>query len=136
MYQIYAVIYIYIYIYQDGNSLLHLVCIKYIESKLQENNEIFHNILINELNLFLLQFNIDPWILNNKNETIFDIINPIHYSETNTKIYSLWGKHVLYTILWNDITSDPMNFNIFEKIKNNFDETTCDIYNNKINMYI
>jgi hypothetical protein len=99
-------------------------------------NNIFHNILINEFDLFVTQLGIDPWIEDNKNETIFDIIDPTNHSEINTNIYSILGKHILNTILLHDTTIDPMHFTMFDKIKHNFDETTSDTYIHKIYLFI
>ena len=80
---------------------------------------------------------IDLWLLNKKNQTTFDILNPMKYSEICIQIHNIWTRKILHYIsLSNHINKDPKCFNIFNKIRYNIDESSGNIYMDKIIKYI
>ena len=84
--------------------------------------DLFPSTISDEIKLLISEYGLDPWLLNNENETPFDTIEN---SDTYNEILNIWTKQIYYTILSNDTNTTskyPFFTTIFDKIKNNFDD--------------
>ena len=85
----------------------------------------------------------DPWLENNNNETPFDLMDKtVNYISYN-KLHNLWTKRIVkYKLMDPNTTTiitttmDPNHYNIFDKIQNDFDDSSTKNFMNKIFSYI
>jgi hypothetical protein len=99
--------------------------------------EMFEKLLLDEIRMNVSDVGLDPWVLNKKNQTSFDIIDLIRHAETCDYIHNLWTRKLLSDIsIYKHMNKDPKDFNIFDKIKYNIDESSGNMYINKIIKYI
>lgn len=118
----------------DGNSLLHVVCNKYNEilNNLESEYENYEKIVLqifNEIKMLILEYDLDPWLLNKIGKTPLDLIDSSKYNETYILLHNLWSIKILKTKIYN-------NYNIFGKLINIFDSSASNILLQNIEKYI
>ena len=89
--------------------------------------------------MLILEYGLNPWLLNNNNQTPFDLIDPIKYSEIYNKLYSSWADGIFYILLLDNSTiySNRIKpITIFEKLLINFGELAKNPFVKIISNYI
>jgi hypothetical protein len=89
---------------------------------------------VDEIKILIIEYELDPWLLNNNKQTSFDVIDLHIYPDLYNDIYSIWTKYILHKRLLNN--NYNKNNNIFNIIKYIIDETTSTIFINNITKYI
>jgi hypothetical protein len=89
--------------------------------------------------MFISEYKLDPWLLNKKNQTSFDLLNSTIHFKTYNELHNIW-KNIIFNGMilkdTNNTNTNNSNITIFGKIKNKYDDSASNIIMNKIFMYI
>ena len=87
--------------------------------------------------MFILQYGLDPYLLNNECISAINILQSIIFfpHDFSNILANLWTKKIFTSKIAVD-TNNTNNTNIINKMKNNFDKLTTNIYIKKISDYL
>jgi hypothetical protein len=88
--------------------------------------------------MLISEYGLNPWLLNNKNQTPFELIDIKKYSEIYNKLYSSWANGIFYILLLEDSTiyNNFKPITIFEKLRISFGELAKNPFVKIISNYI
>ena len=75
-----------------------------------------------KIHFFILENGLDPWLLNKKNQTPFDLLDT--HCTTYNQLFNLWSKQIFCKFLFNvNSTTTSTSSSIFDKLGNSFEES-------------